>query len=63
MSMNFPDNPSLNQIFSNGAHTWKWNGATWDLVVGGGLAYKLYVQATQPSGQGESDGDVWIKTT
>jgi hypothetical protein len=32
-SINFPDNPTLNQTFTVGERTWKWTGTSWDVVV------------------------------
>ena len=32
MPINFPDSPSLNQTFTSGTTTWRWNGTVW-LVV------------------------------
>jgi hypothetical protein len=30
MSINFPNNPELNQIFTAGNTAWRWNGTAWD---------------------------------
>jgi hypothetical protein len=32
-AVNFPDNPSVGQVFTVGERTWKWTGTTWDVVV------------------------------
>jgi hypothetical protein len=29
MAINFPDSPTLNQVFSAGGRTWRWDGTTW----------------------------------
>lgn len=29
MPINFPDSPTLNQVFSAAGRTWKWDGTTW----------------------------------
>jgi hypothetical protein len=29
--INFPSNPTLNQVYTFGVKTWKWNGRAWDL--------------------------------
>ena len=38
MALNFPTSPSLNQTYTVGTKTWKWNGYAWDVQVttGGG---------------------------
>lgn len=37
MAINFPDSPTLNQVFSAGGRTWKWDGQQWLTVGGSGL--------------------------
>ena len=32
MPINFPNSPSLNQTYTVGDFTWKWNGIAWDAV-------------------------------
>jgi hypothetical protein len=32
MPINFPDTPTLNQSFTAGNRTWKWDGSTWQAV-------------------------------
>jgi hypothetical protein len=31
MSINFPNNPQINDIYTLGDSSWQWNGVTWDL--------------------------------
>ena len=33
MSMNFPVSPSLNQTYTYGDRTWKWDGSAWNLQI------------------------------
>ena len=55
--MNFPTSPTLNQTYSLGSKTWKWNGVAWDLQSTGltssmvvtALGFTPY-NATNPSG-------------
>lgn len=41
MPINFPNNPSLNQKFTEAGKTWNWNGFAWDAVT---------IVATGPTG-------------
>lgn len=38
MAVNFPDSPTLNQEFTVGDRTWKWDGAKWVALVQSGGA-------------------------
>ena len=29
MALNFPDNPSVNDIFTSGSSRWQWDGSSW----------------------------------
>lgn len=31
MAINFPTNPTLNEVYTEGDRSWKWNGSAWDL--------------------------------
>jgi hypothetical protein len=33
MALNFPTSPSLNQTYTVGTKTWKWNGYAWDVQL------------------------------
>lgn len=33
MAINFPDSPTLNQVFSSEGKTWKWSGVRWEILV------------------------------
>lgn len=37
MPLDFPNSPSLNQEYTYGSRTWKWNGASWELITSGVL--------------------------
>lgn len=32
MAINFPVNPTVDQVYSFGNTSWKWNGSTWDVI-------------------------------
>ena len=29
MALNFPDSPSVNDIFTSGSSRWQWDGSSW----------------------------------
>ena len=31
--INFPNSPTLNEVFTSGDNSWKWNGFAWNLIV------------------------------
>lgn len=48
MAMNFPDSPTLNQVFIVGNRRWVWTGVAWDIVqtgsgnIDGGKSNSVY---------------------
>jgi hypothetical protein len=71
MSINFPDSPSIDELFSVGDRTWQWSGTVWNTVE------EITVGPTGPTGAdgvdgfsaitvstlsptGGSNGDLWI---
>jgi len=42
-AIDFPNSPSLNQVFTVGDNSWKWNGTTWNVV-------RIATGATGPTG-------------
>ena len=32
MPLNFPDSPSLNQIYTSGSNSWQWDGTVWNAI-------------------------------
>ena len=32
MPLNFPDTPSLNQIYTSGSNSWQWDGTVWNAL-------------------------------
>ena len=33
MAIDFPNTPTLNQIYNNGGKSWRWDGAAWLLIA------------------------------
>jgi hypothetical protein len=48
-AIDFPNSPSLNQVFTVGDNSWKWNGTTWNVV-------RIATGATGPTGATGSVG-------
>jgi hypothetical protein len=44
--MNFPINPTLNQTYTYGSKTWKWDGTVWNLQIAG-VAQAVVAQVEQ----------------
>lgn len=57
MALNFPSNPSLNQIYTVGDQSWKWNGTSWIIVSQSGTLGPVYIGSLPPSVSVE--GDLW----
>lgn len=36
MAIDFPDTPLVNDTFTSGDRTWKWNGTAWRIVIPAG---------------------------
>ena len=32
MPLNFPDTPSLNEIYTSGSNSWQWDGTVWNAL-------------------------------
>lgn len=32
MPLNFPDSPSLNEIYTSGSNSWRWDGTVWNAL-------------------------------
>jgi hypothetical protein len=58
MALNFPDSPSVNQVFTSGAAAWRWTGTKW--VVSGG-SYVTTISDTPPSTP--ISGSEWYDST
>ena len=45
MPLNFPDTPSLNQVYSSGSNSWQWDGTVWNAI-----SSSLVVSSYGPTG-------------
>lgn len=57
MAIDFPNSPTLNQIFTVGSRSWKWDGIIWAIYSNNPV---LYRQDSPPSSPQE--GDQWFET-
>ena len=32
MPLNFPDSPTLNEIYTSGSNSWRWDGTVWNAL-------------------------------
>lgn len=61
MAYNFPSNPTLNQVYSYGGRTFKWNGVQWVAVVAPtSSTAPVFVSTSAPSNP--IVGDLWFNT-
>jgi hypothetical protein len=49
-AINFPDSPSVNDVFTSGDTTWKWNGSVWGVVRTGVIGPTGSTGAVGPTG-------------
>jgi plastocyanin len=49
MAINFPNTPALNETFTEGNTTWKWDGTAWN-VVSGTVARNIFTNFTADTG-------------
>ena len=62
MAIDFPNSPSLNQTFTVGAVSWKWDGSTWKSISLDELEYLVGVTSniqTQIDGKMDKTKEVF----
>lgn len=57
MSLNFPASPSVNQIYTVGDSSWKWNGVAWIAISEQESTGPVYIGSLPPSSP--QTGDLW----
>jgi len=50
MPLNFPDSPSLNQIYTSGSNSWQWDGTVWNAISSSQIGIDGAVGATGATG-------------
>jgi hypothetical protein len=58
MAINFPDSPSVDEIYSVGDKSWLWNGTYWE--VQGSPTSTFSASDTAPASP--SEGDIWYRS-
>ena len=61
MPLNFPDSPTLNEIYTSGSNSWRWDGTVWNALSSSsvGPAGPMGVTgATGPAGGGATEAFV-----
>jgi len=58
MAINFPDSPSVDEIYSVGDKSWLWNGTYWE--VQGSPTSTFSASDTEPASP--SEGDIWYRS-
>lgn len=62
MPIDFPDSPSLNDVFTVDGRSWKWNGTAWIFIGNPGPANELTV-GTVTTGDAGTNAEVEITGT
>lgn len=63
MAIDFPNSPTLNQMFSASGRTWKWTGVRWEIVVLNADTLEGYTTMSDTAPQVGVPGSRWYKTT
>lgn len=50
MPLNFPDSPTLNEIYTSGSNSWQWDGTVWNALSSSLVGANGAVGPTGPTG-------------
>lgn len=56
MPLNFPDSPSLNQIYTSGSNSWQWDGTAWNALSSTVVGINGSTGAVGPTGPAGATG-------
>lgn len=56
MPLNFPDTPSLNQIYTSGSNSWQWDGTVWNALSSAQVGINGSAGATGATGSTGATG-------
>lgn len=49
MALSFPPSPTVNQIYTVGDQSWKWNGTSWEALASAEIAPPVYINSLPPT--------------
>lgn len=58
MPLNFPDSPTLNEIYTSGSNSWRWDGTVWNALSSSSVGPAGSTGATGPAGSGTTEAFV-----
>ena len=58
MPLNFPDSPTLNEIYTSGSNSWRWDGTVWNALSSSSVGPAGSTGATGPAGSGATEAFV-----
>jgi len=56
MPLNFPDSPSLNQVYTSGSNSWQWDGTVWNAISSSQVGINGAAGATGATGPAGTNG-------
>ena len=58
MPLNFPDSPSLNEIYTSGSNSWQWDGTVWNALSSSLVGANGAVGSTGATGPAGATGAI-----
>lgn len=49
MALSFPSNPTLNQVYTVGDQSWKWNGVSWEALAAAEASVPVFIGTLPPT--------------
>ena len=58
MPLNFPDSPTLNEIYTSGSNSWQWDGTVWNALSSSLVGANGAVGSTGATGPAGATGAI-----
>jgi hypothetical protein len=58
MPLNFPDSPSVNEIYTSGSNSWQWDGTVWNAISSSQVGINGATGATGATGPAGATGAI-----